>query len=639
MTDIYFDTETRSGLDIKTVGAKRHINDSDADIICMAYRVGMEGKTQLWINGSPAPQEFTQTDKHNFHAFNMGFDMEVINVLGPKHGFSKLPLRNCYDVQALVARFGFPQSLKKAGDALGITEGKQDLPPRVMTKIVLPPWDFTADEFNQFLYYCIGDVDAMCAIIEALPSQKLSQIEQEIWWNTTKINNYGIPVDVSSAIRIHTIVENYKQEQLSIVPELTEGNINTIGQRDKILAWIGTKGGELPDYKKATIRNILVEKPEWMTPNIRKLFELKITYGQTSTKKLQTLANQAYEGRLYNNLRYFGGHTGRESGNAFQIHSLPRDAPEDIEKELNKFRDLSILDGDNSPMDSAKSLIRSMIFSTPETRLAVLDYSSIEYRVMHWLVKNYDELAEVAKGSDRYVYFASLLYKIPEEEVTKKQRNFGKTVVLGAQYCLGVPTLLQQCKERKIDVTEDEVRDALRLFKTLFPKIVRFWNDLNQNCLNAMRYEGEVYDSNGCAYQTQRDHTGRLWLTLLIPSDRCIFYCEPLIEKGDWGPIVTHMGVHPQSKKWVRRDYRTTRMVENIAQALARDILMDGRVRVSSCYDVIASVHDENIVEVPEKHRWEHWDVIKKLMEVSPSWCKDLPLAVTGFCERRYRKD
>lgn len=639
MTNVYFDTETRSGADIKLNGAKCHLNHPDADLICIAYRIGIDNKTNLWQPGEDTPEVFLEPDKHLFHAFNIQFDMEAINVLGPKHGFQHLPLENCRDIQALVARFGLPQSLLKAGEALGVDVLKDKIGKRLMDKIVYPPWQYTYEEFEQFLKYCVIDVNSMCAIIRALPTDSLSELEQLIWTNTAKINAYGIPVDAYSALRIFSLVERYRTDQLAGLSELTEGKVKTIGQIKAIRKYIKSKGGQADDLTKETVTNILVEKPEWLTPRLKRLLELRAKFGKTSTDKFSKLINQSYKGRLYNNLRYFGGHTGRESGNAFQIHSLPRNDIEDVESAITSFYDYSILDTDKCPVETAKNLIRPMIRAEEGTLLAVLDYSSIEYRILHWLVKNEEELEEIRAGSDRYVSFASLLYKVPEDEVTKKQRGMGKEAILAAGYCLSAATLYNRAIARGLDITEEEAQDAIFLFRRMFPKITSFWNSLNNCARNAILCPGKQFATLGCTYEVAQDLTGRPWLTLLLPSGRSIFYCEPILEKGEYGPLITHMGVHPTKKKWMRLDYRTTKMVENICQALARDVLMDGRLEISNHYDVLASVHDENIVEIPEANYVEHWNVLEKIMSTPPSWCKDLPLAVSGYCERRYRKD
>lgn len=642
MANVYFDTETKSDSDLIKYGSKNHINSSESDIVCMAYRIGIDSKTMAWFsgNGSSPPDVFKYPDNHIFYAHNIQFDREVVNSIGPRYGFKPLQLEQCIDVQALVARFGFPQSLANAGKALNVSVTKSASGTRLINKISKPPWVYTAEDMKEFIVYCIKDVDSMCEIIRALPSDKLTPEEQIIWINTATINETGIPLDIRSAQRIYAIMEQYKEERMKLVPEITDGEINSTNQQIAIVNWINRNGGHIQNLTKGHVQQILEYNPPWLNDRMKLLLELRRELSLTSTGKYLKLINYNYKGRMHYNLRYFGGHTGRESGQNFQIQNLPRMKADDVEKEINKFFNMSILDDGNSPVQSAKSLIRSMILAVPGTMLAVFDYASIEYRVLNWIVGDDKELKALKQGRDRYAEFASILYK---KKVGKKsrERNVGKTTVLGAGYCLSAKGLYKQCEGYGIDITEEETEWAIKLFRDMHPKIVQFWNDLDRCSKQAVLHINNEFTTNGCTYKSLKDRNGRLWLTLLLPSQRYVYYCEPEIGNGMFGPVITHMGTHPKTKKWSRLELGKTKLVENVIQALARDILMDGRIRISNVlnYKVLASVHDENIVEVPFDCHKDHWEKIKNTMEIPPSWCENLPLAVSGYCERRYRKD
>lgn len=644
--EVYFDTETRSLKSIVKVGTHNHLTTSASDLICLAYRIGIANPTQLWTPEDPVPDVFKYPRSHLFYAFNITFDKLAIDFLGPKYGFGSIPIENCVDVMALASRYGLPSSLSKAGEAMNLRIQKSTNGTRLINKISMPPWKYTQKDLVEFFEYCKNDVNTMCELLSSLPSEELSEEEQQNWINTCKINLTGIPIDIPLVRRIYLIVNRYIKDLTKDVSLLTNGKVQTINQRAAIMAWAESKGVKLPDFTKDAVDYFLTKFD--LPPDVRAVLTIRKEVGKTSIKKYHTLLvnshavlpNPTSSHRIYINLKYYGSHTGREAGWNFQIQNLPKGSlktEEQIEAEIQSFKDLSVLK--RNPVESAKNLIRPMIKASFNKRLAVHDYSSIEHVLLVWLARESEALENLRQGGDNYVEFAANFYQILPTEVTSAQRGFGKTAVLGCGYMMGAPRLLDTCEQFGIATNYDECQEAVHLFRHSFPRIENLWYQLKNCAVSALANPGELYTINDCTFTYVADRHSNPWLMLTLPSGRNLFYREPELEGDDYGPVFTYMGVHSQTKKYIRLEAGPNKIIENIVQALGRDVLMDGRGRVLKKYPVIASIHDENITEVPELEYQRHWEYIKQLMETPPKWCRNMPLKVSGYCEKRYRKD
>ena len=608
--------------------------------MCLAYKERMDGTTKLWVPSyDPTPECFLNPSGNTYYAHNAMFEYRVLSILGGRYNIPHIPCDQFIDVMALVARYGFPQSLDDAAKVL-VGSGKTNLPPKFMEKMTQPPWDYTDEDFHLFCEYCKNDVDIMCQIIQALPFEVLSDYEQQLWLDTCLINLNGVPVDVKSAGRISEVAEDYVEQRTSIIDDLTDGAIQSIRQHVKLKEWINENGGDIPNLKKTTVRDCLSEDytPDWMTPILYQVLELRHLFGTTANAKYRQIVNQFHRGRIYHNLKYHGAHTGRETGGGFQIHNLPRASVKDPEAEIAKFWDYSIYA--ENPVFSAKALIRPMICTNKKTILGVWDYSGIENRVLYWLTEDAKGYDNVLDGIDEYIQFASLMYNIPESEVTKDMRNFGKVVVLGAGYGLSPGGLMDQCYDWGLRMSYEDCERAINIYRGLHPQVKASWSILESQAKQAVYNPKRKYDAYGCAFRVSYDKHTNPWLVLTIPSGRKVFYFSPRMGKGDFGPEIKYDGVDSQTKKWTVLNYYRNKIIENIVQATARDILMEGRRRIiDEGYKVIASVHDENIVELNYGDHEAEWAKIKSIMETPPSWFNKMPLGVEGYCSKRYKKD
>ncbi len=639
MSLIELDFETRSEYDINKVGSMKYLRSKDADIVCLAYKIDFQ-ETKLWVPGNPLPDCVTNIENSSYYAFNALFDYRVWNLLGRKYGFPKIKLKQWIDVMALCGRFTYHQSLEKAGDDLNLKIKKQKNGKALMKKICQPPYRYSNRDLMQFYDYCIADVDSMHEMIQALPASKLTDLEQQIWELTMKINNTGVPVDIPACKQILKVVEAYKLEQNTLLPSYTDNRISKATQTKRITDWVRSKGVTLPNLQAKTVEDTLNQKD--LPADVRKVLELRRDLGRSSTAKFVKILDQAYAGKVFDNLRYYGANTGRWAGMGFQLHNLPRSKVVDADPIIESFMDLSVIE--DNPVEKAKSIIRGMIKAPKGQALVAADYHAVEYVGLSWATKDYDALERFRNGFDQYIDMASFYYEKPYDDITDDERAFGKMIILGCGYGLGWKGFIKNAEGWGVYLSPTQAKSGVDAYRIKYKKVKSFWYSCAKAAMIAIRNPGKTYTVHDCKFRCIADRNKTRWLQLTLPSGRNLYYNQPIIQDGDFGDEVAAMGINPYTKKWMYLKVIPGRFVENIIQALCRDLLAYGKIKLDEAgYKLIGSVHDEVLVLLtqhgnePEYCQY-HLDNICKIMCKKPAWAKGFPLTAEGFYGKRYRK-
>jgi len=629
MSLIGIDFETKSEVDLVKHGRKKYLAGKEADIICMAYKIG-DQPTQLWVPGDPLPPF---GGRNQFYAFNAQFDMAVWNTLGLKYNFPETNSSWWIDVMAICGRFTYHQSLEKAGEDLELEIKKNPRGKALIKKISCPPFKYTDAELEEFYLYCKDDVNTMHEMLQALPASSLSAEEQDIWELTAKINNNGLPVDIDAAKQIYELVEIYKEDMNQLLPALTGGKVTKATQTKRITDWVKSQKIEIPDLQAGTVEKFL--KQDDLPENVEAVLQLRQELGKSSTAKYLKIIDQEIDGRIYDNLRYYAANTGRWGGLGFQLHNLPRSDVKDAQPIIDQFLDKRITE--NDPVGAAKSVIRGMICAPKGKRLCFADYASIENRGLAWIAQDEKTLQLFRDGLDQYKDMASYLFKIPYGDVKDDQRYIGKQLVLGCGYGLGWKGFMGYMEGYGTPVVEAVAMNAVNAWRMRYNKVVKLWYACKDAAVKAIMNMGYSYPVSNFSFKYLLDRNKTPWLQLTLPSGRNLFYNTPKIEEDSFGLGVTAMGINPYSKKWQRLKIIPGRFIENIVQALSRDILAQGKHNLDEAgFKIIGSVHDEVILEVP---RWfENIEEVIKLMCKMPAWADGLPLAAEGVIEKRYRK-
>jgi DNA polymerase len=295
--------------------------------------------------------------------------------------------------------------------------------------------------------------------------------------------------------------------------------------------------------------------------------------------------------------------------------------------------DLKILYGDNLKPYLTSS-IRSTIEAPPGYHLAVADFTSIESVVLAWCAKCEKILNIYRNKQDAYKDFATRLFNIDYENVTKQQRSVAKPAVLGAGYGVGARGLAAYAQGMGIPMTEEEAQRHVSIFRQSYPEIVELWHKVEEYALESVTSNGEW--AGGEASQIFK--CDKRFLRLTLPSGRDLHYYKPRLELrekfGKERYCLTYEG------KNTRLETYGSKLVENIVQALSRDVLVNALKNVDkNCPDleIVGHVHDEIICLVPDSVT----DSVEQLESqmVAPKWCEGAPIRAEGYKAKYYRKD
>ena len=633
---IGIDFETKSDIDIDR-GAVNYFNGKDAAILFLSYKIG-NAPTEQWHPGDDLPRFMTVPKEYIFYAFNALFEYRAWNLLGIGLGFGEMKLEYMIDVMALCGRFTYHQQLAQAGEDLDLKVKKNPRGKELIKMICCPPYEYSHSDYFEFMQYGKTDVDTMYEMLYALPATQLTSYEQRVWEMTQRINLRGIPVDIESVKQILKVTEAYKIEQNTLLPKLTKNNVTKATQTQRIRRWLEKQGVFTPNLQAKTVEDLLKQD---LPDEVKAVLQLRQELGRSSTAKYAKLVELEYNGRVYDNIRYYGSNTGRFAGMGFQLLNLPRSKVTDAGPIIAAFFDLSIIEDD--PIKAAKSIVRSMIKAPPKRKILAADYTGIENRGLAWVTEDQKTLDLFRKGLDQYIDMAAERFHVPYDQVTEEQRQFGKMLILGCGYGLGAPGFIKNAATWGVEISETEAALAVRAYRLRYYKVVEFWYNCRDAAVNAISNPGISFKVTYCTFTKVIDKNKTPWLQLTLPSGRNLYYNKPELGEGRFGVEVTAMGINPYSKKWQRLNISPGRFTENIVQGLARDVLTDGKLALESKnYYIIGSVHDEPILEIDEpkdeadaKRILE--DVYTCMCNNSP-WAKGLPLEAKGMILDRYRK-
>lgn len=388
---------------------------------------------------------------------------------------------------------------------------------------------------------------------------------------------------------------------------------------------------------------------------LKQALALRKQTSKSSTAKLDSLLlRTSPDNRLRQGYKYYGAHTGRWAGEGAQPQNMPRGTvkEEEFEAVVNAIRS----GGDFSSYGKALELVSSTLragFRAPEGKtFVIVDLSQIELRVLAWLSHCPDMLSTFAAGGDIYTEFAAAMYKIPASEVTKHQRQIAKSAVLGCGFQLSggkeeenedgdlVKTgLWGYAANMGIEMTQEEAHDAVRFFRDKFREVKRFWYKIEDAAKLALQMCGPI----PCGPVSCGAVPGRLmWIDL--PAGRRLFYPRAKIRDTFWpdgGPKteIRYWAVDPVTKKFTHRPTYGGKLTENLCQAIARDVLAEGLLRIDALgFEIVGHSHDEIIVLADKSAAQATLSSVESAMTQPMPWAPDLLLAAKGDISDVYRK-
>lgn len=396
-----------------------------------------------------------------------------------------------------------------------------------------------------------------------------------------------------------------------------------------------------------------------MTPEARRALEIRQSLSKSSVSKLDAVSLRAVDGYIRNAYYYYGAHTGRWAGKGVQLQNFPRGT---IKKEQYETAVRAILAGLDltgfedpttgqplSPIDVISSCLRAVCQAPVGKKFVVCDFAQVELRVLAWLSSCLEMQAVFASNGDLYMAFASEhLYRVPVPEVSQRQRQVSKSAVLGCGYGQGAgymkfdkagdpePSgLWGYAAKMGVGLTQEESFTAVRAFRSAYRRIVSYWYECQDAAIAAVENPGESFYAGPVVFQTTAPEAKILFA--ILPSGRRLFYLRPELEvQYDGRPQLTYEG--HKLGKWRRIRTYGGHLVENLCQAVARDLMAESQLEADAKdFTIVGHSHDE-LICLEHEQNGKQLDELQQIMSTVPAWAEGLLLGAEGYEAKIYRK-
>ena len=642
MKSIEIDIETYSDVDLSKCGVYKYASSPNFEILLFGYSVdGGEVRVVDLCQGEEIPAEILKAlsdESVTKWAFNALFERVCLsNYLGE---WLEPESWKCSMVWS--ATLGLPLSLENVGAVLGLekqklSEGKDLIRyfcvPCKPTKANggrtrnLPEHD--REKWGRFKAYNLRDVEAEMQIQQRLSKFPVPEFVWEEYWQDQEINDRGIGVDMEMVARAIAMDGRSKSELSTAMQELTElENPNSVQQMKQ---WLSENGMETDSLDKKAVAELLKTAPE----PLGEALALRQQLAKSSVKKYQAMENAVCaDRRAHGMFQFYGANrTGRYSGRIIQLQNLPQNHIPDLAqaRELVRAGDydaVSLLYEDIP--DTLSQLIRTAFVPQDGRKFIVADFSAIEARVIAWIAGERWRIKVFEGGGDIYCASASQMFhcKVEKHGVNGHLRQKGKIAELALGYG-GSVGALKSMGALEMGLAEEELQPLVSAWRDSNPSITEFWWAVDRAVKECIKKRVPT-ETHGIRFDYQ---SGMLFITLF--SGRRLAYVKPRIGENRFGgESVTYMGVG-STKKWERLESYGPKFVENIVQAVSRDILCYAMRTLQTC-SIVAHVHDEIIIEADRRMSLA---AVCEQMGRTPPWAEGLLLRADGYECSFYQKD
>ena len=654
------DLETFSDVDLKKCGVYKYAESPNFEILLFGVSVdGGEVTVYDLASGGTVPEGIIRAlsdDSVIKWAYNASFERVCLSVWlrrnYPQH-FSSYSIegdtvRNYLAPSSwrcsLVwgAYMGLPLSLEGIGKVLKLENQKMSEGKALIRYFCVPCKPTKANggrtrnlpehdpvKWSTFISYNKRDVETEMAIQQKLSKFPVPDFLWEEYHLDQEINDRGIQLDMVLVEQAIDIDERSREELSAKMRQLTAlENPNSVQQMKE---WLTQHGLEVDSLDKKAVKELLKTAP----PELAEVLELRRKLAKSSVKKYQAMQNAVCaDGRARGMFQFYGANrSGRWAGRLIQLQNLPQNHMAHLEdaRSLVRSGDYSLLSAlyDSVP-EVLSELIRTSFVPRDGYKFIVSDFSAIEARVLSFLAGESWRLKVFAENGDIYCASASAMFHVPVEKHGRNAhlRQKGKIAELALGYG-GSVGALKSMGALEIGLAEEELQPLVDAWRTSNPNIVQFWWDVDNAVKTTVRQRLDT-ETHGIRF---RYRSGMLFIVL--PSGRQLCYVKPKMGVNKFGgDSVTYEGVG-STKKWERIESYGPKFVENIVQAVSRDILMYSIRTLSHCF-IVGHVHDELIIECS---MGVSLDAVCEQMGRTPPWIKGLKLQADGYETMFYKKD
>ena len=657
---ISIDIETYSDRDLKKCGVYKYAESPNAELLLFGYSINNGPVTVIDVaQGEEVPEYILKalTDDNIIKwAYNASFERIFLSVWLKRnypqyfvsYSIDEDTVSNYLDPSAwrcsLVwgAVMGLPLSLKGIGAVLKLDEQKMSEGSDLIRYFCVPckptksnggrtrnlP-EHAPEKWATFVAYNKRDVEVELSIKEKLKNFPVPEFLWDEYHLDQEINDRGIGVDMKLVTNAIAFDERSKGTISSQMKDMTDlENPNSVVQ---MKAWLAENGMETETLGKKAVAELMKNAPE----SLAQVLALRQQLAKSSVKKYQAMQNAVCDdGRVRGMFQFYGANrTGRWAGRIVQLQNLPQNHMGDLAeaRELVRQGDYDSVEMlyDDIP-DTLSQLIRTAFIPKPGYKFYVADFSAIEARVIAHLAGEKWRAEVFKNGGDIYCASAEQMFHVPVKKhgVNGHLRQKGKIAELALGYG-GSVGALKAMGALEMGLSEDELQPLVDAWRASNPNIVQLWWDVDAAVKTAVSMR-TTSETHGIKFVWR---SGMLFVYL--PSGRRLCYVKPKMGQNKFGgDSITYEGVG-STKKWERLESYGPKFVENIVQAISRDLLMNAMETLSHCF-ICGHVHDELIIECRED---VSLDELCKQMARVPDWMPGILLRADGYTTPWYRKD
>jgi DNA polymerase len=649
MTIFWCDFESRSRCDLPSRGVYNYAQDASTEVLCMSYAFD-DGEVATWLPGQPFPD----ITGHTIMAHNAAFERLIFwYVVCPTLGLVEPPLERFTCTAAQSRANCLPGSLEDVGRAVSSKMKKDHRGAALIRLLCLPRKDGTFNDdpalMAEMVAYCEQDVRAMREISKSM--RPLSDQELADYHVNERINDRGVMVDTDLCCAAVGYAEAELQEIQEIVREVSRGELASVRSprmRQWVQARVGPEAvklmtrhvdGEIKySIDKSVRANLLTLGPDEVPPDVAEVVQCADDLWASSVAKFKRLAALAdiEDDRVRGAFVFAGGSaTGRAASYGAQIHNLTRKTAKDpaaVRQAMVRGHQI-VPEYGKRVTDVLKGMLRPALIPAPGNVLVVADWAAIEGRVNPWLSNcpaGEAKLDVFRSGLDPYKVNATSTFNVAYEAVTDAQRQVGKVQELALGFLGGPGSFETFGRVYGVQMTEGEIARAISTWRRANPWAMKHGQDLEAAYTRALLRKGHECHAGRVCYLYDGQH---LWYSL--PSGRVLCYPFAKLDndgvsylKASWRPAA-------DATEWPRTRLWRGLAVENATQATANDIL---RGALRQLEDVILHIHDEIVVECPERMAEATVARMRSVMCTPDAWAAGLPLGVEIKIMTRYGK-
>lgn len=664
MKHLHIDVETFSGTGVSDVGVYRYVEDPLFDILLLAAQAD-SGPVRVFdlASGERLPGWLIDalTDPRVLKiAHNANFEMVTLEA----YTGTRMDPAQWYCTMVGAAQLGLPMSLGGVATVLGLPEQKNLRGKALIRYFCGPvkrptkkdgfreinrPGD-NPEAWAEFKAYNAQDVRTEAAIYEYLTAHPQQPDSEILYWrHDQQVNRRGVGVDtafIRAAMRANTSAVEAARGKIRRITGVD--NANSLPQLRK---WVSGRTGQdwtVVRMDKQTVADNLAGG--MLDDDVAEVYRLRQIASKSSvTKYARMLAYACDDSRMRGTIQYYGaGRTGRYAGRGPQPHNLKR-SPDPKQYDLDAIR--QAVRGEYLPElvedvpEWISKMIRTAIVPRKGCSLIPCDFSAIEARVTAWLANERWRLDAFADpDTDIYKLSYSKMFGVPLTDVGDKERQMGKVAELALGFGGAFGAMVTMGALRN-GIPEDVIDDIVSGWRAASPRIAKLWRQVEGAARYAIRERRtHVLQLAACRLTFKYD---RGYLFIVLPSGRFLSYYGAGVLAKDaviGGKLnragsLYYYGMN-EANQWVRQSTYGGSLVENIVQAIARDLLAESMIRLErrGVY-IVLHVHDEVVAEDYDDQAAETLEIMQDEMAINPRWAKGLPLRAVGFVTKYYRKD